>query len=40
MYINPILVGVVGTLLVEIVLISIVALWRGKYENNDNKGNK
>lgn len=40
MYINPILVGVLGTLLVETVLIVIISLWRNRDENNDNEGNK
>lgn len=30
MYINPVLVGVVGTLFVEIVVIIIYSAWKGK----------
>lgn len=40
MYINPILVGIIGTLLVETVLIFIISFWRNNNENNDNEGDK
>lgn len=30
MYINPVLVGVTGTLLVETLLLMIYSLWKGK----------
>ncbi len=28
MYINPVIVGVIGTLLVEIAIIIVVSIWR------------
>ena len=30
MYLNPVFVGVVGTLLIEIVLLIAIALWRDR----------
>ena len=40
MWINPILVGVIGTLIVEVIIVIGISLWRNKDENDNDKGNE
>ena len=40
MWINPILVGVIGTLIVEVIIVIGISLWRNEDENDNDKGNE
>ena len=40
MWVNPVLVGVIGTLIVELIVAVGISIWRNDDENDNDKGNK
>lgn len=40
MWVNPVLVGVIGTLIVELIVAVGISIWRNDDENDNDKSNK